>query len=693
MRRFVSDLSSLTLRPDTALATASLSRAGLVTPLAAGAGNDSLTGTAGNDTLDGLAGADTLVGLAGNDTYVVDNVGDLTVEVAGGGVDTVQASLNWTLAAEVENLVLTGTAHLTGTGNGGNNSITGNSGNNTLNGGAGIDTLSGGAGNDVYIVDNSADLIVEAASAGVDAVQSSAASYALGANVENLTLTGSAGLWGKGNAAANSLVGNSGANLLDGADGNDTLAGNLGDDFLFGGNGNDSLVGGEGNDVLGNDAWALDGDVFAPINWQVPYDDEPGNDTLLGGLGNDTLASGAGTDSVDAGDGNDLVVEYGVATETLAGGAGADTLRLDMDGTPTAINFSFVAGANQVVAGRTISGFENVFLWGSSKADTLIGGANDDSLAGGYGRDSLNGGAGNDMLGDDDGSFTADTLTGGAGTDGLYLLWDDETAGVNFSFNQAAPQTVLGNVYAEFEFLFASLGTGNDTVVGSALNDRIDGGEGNDSLSGGAGNDYLTIEENGQGAQGAGNDTLRGGDGDDTLVGGWGKDVLGGGAGADLFVLANMAGYDLSQGGPVWMADGDRTVDFVTGTDHLQIGAQRQYGAQHSNIVVGNGDTVIDGGVTVAGHGGFASASELVIVTTNLRHDLSASTAAAMIGSATGAYLPGQSAVFVVDNGSSSAVYYFLSNGSDALVSAEELTLLATLQGSGGTVLGDYVFG
>ena len=74
--------------------------------------------------------------------------------------DTLTAAVTTTLAANVENLTLTGAAAINGTGNAGNNVITGNTannllngggGNDTLNGGAGLDTLTGGAGNDVFL--------------------------------------------------------------------------------------------------------------------------------------------------------------------------------------------------------------------------------------------------------------------------------------------------------------------------------------------------------------------------------------------------------------------------------------------------------------------------------------------------------------------------------------------------------------
>ncbi|NCR02294.1 MAG: hyalin, partial [Microcystis aeruginosa L211-11] len=110
--------------------------------------NDDFIGTSGPDTLVGTSGADAMTGLAGNDTYTVNNAGDLVIEALNQGTDTVQASIFYTLPNNVENLLLTGTGNLNGTGNGLNNQITGNSGNNNLNGAAGNDSLNGAAGND-----------------------------------------------------------------------------------------------------------------------------------------------------------------------------------------------------------------------------------------------------------------------------------------------------------------------------------------------------------------------------------------------------------------------------------------------------------------------------------------------------------------------------------------------------------------
>ncbi|MBR8831420.1 MAG: calcium-binding protein [Chlorogloea purpurea SAG 13.99] len=115
--------------------------------------NNSLNGGAGNDILNGGAGTDTLIGGAGNDSYQVDTITDTITENAGEGTDTIQSSLDFNLNgyAQIENLTLTGTAIINGTGNALNNTINGNGSNNSLNGGAGNDNLNGGAGDDTLI--------------------------------------------------------------------------------------------------------------------------------------------------------------------------------------------------------------------------------------------------------------------------------------------------------------------------------------------------------------------------------------------------------------------------------------------------------------------------------------------------------------------------------------------------------------
>jgi Ca2+-binding RTX toxin-like protein len=191
--------------------------------------NNTITGNAGNNSIDGGAGKDKLAGGAGDDTYVVDNTGDVVTEGINAGIDTVQSSVTSTLGANLENLKLTGSTAIHGTGNVLSNTITGNSGNNVLNGGAGADTLIGGLGNDTYVIDDVGDVIIEEIGSGSDTIQSSI-SYTLGANLENLSLTGLASIDGTGNTFNNTITGNAGNNSIDGGTGADKMAGGAGDD-------------------------------------------------------------------------------------------------------------------------------------------------------------------------------------------------------------------------------------------------------------------------------------------------------------------------------------------------------------------------------------------------------------------------------------------------------------------------------
>jgi serralysin len=109
---------------------------------------DVITGNAAANRIDGGGGADTMTGGAGNDTYVVAQVGDRIVELAGGGTDAVESSVTWTLGANLEILRLGGNASIGGTGNSLNNLIGGNAAANLLSGGDGADTLAGGGGAD-----------------------------------------------------------------------------------------------------------------------------------------------------------------------------------------------------------------------------------------------------------------------------------------------------------------------------------------------------------------------------------------------------------------------------------------------------------------------------------------------------------------------------------------------------------------
>ncbi|MDD5366144.1 MAG: calcium-binding protein [Gallionellaceae bacterium] len=332
--------------------------------LSANVENLTLTGTSsirgvGNDLNNVLVSngvANTLEGGAGDDTYYV-GAGDTIYEYTGAGTDTVFAGVNWTLSANLENLILTGSAAINGTGNSLANQLTGNRGNNVLNGGAGADTMAGGEGDDTYVVDNLADLVIEAGSNGIDAVQSSV-TYTLAPNLENLTLTGYSAVDGFGNDLSNTLTGNSSNNTLtggggndriDGGSGSDTLVGGMGDDVYFVDASSDKVIenAGEGTDTVNatvsvtlgdnlenlvlNGYAAFNGTGNALNNYlrgsiaSNTLKGEAGNDLLEGGDGYDTLTDTSGTAYMNGGTGGDTLTG-GTANELFIGGGGSDTI-------------------------------------------------------------------------------------------------------------------------------------------------------------------------------------------------------------------------------------------------------------------------------------------------------------------------------------------------------------------------------
>jgi len=120
-----------------------------------------------------------MAGAGGDDTYTVDDVGDVVIELAGGGEDQIRSSVSYELGASVENLTLLGSGNINAIGNRLSNIISGNSASNILIGGIGKDTLTGNGGADSFrfqlIEDSSssedqADLITDFSSAQGDLI-------------------------------------------------------------------------------------------------------------------------------------------------------------------------------------------------------------------------------------------------------------------------------------------------------------------------------------------------------------------------------------------------------------------------------------------------------------------------------------------------------------------------------------------
>jgi Ca2+-binding RTX toxin-like protein len=293
--------------------------------LYAGAGNDVLDGGEGNDQLDGGEGADSMTGGEGNDTYLVDNIGDLVIELANGGNDTVKASINYTLGANVENLQLIGTSGLVGTGNALANSMKGTIGADTLSGLGGNDSINGGDGNDLILGGAGNDFLI--GGAGVDIVSYADATAAV---TVSLAVTGNQNTGGSGIDSLSQFEN------LTGSDFNDVLTGDAGDNRIVGGGGADVMSGG-----AGNDRYSVDnaGDVVNEgagagtdlVNANIDY-------TLTANVENLSLFNGAvrGTgndlDNIIVGNQNDNVLDGRGGSDSLYGGAGDDTFVVTGDG-------------------------------------------------------------------------------------------------------------------------------------------------------------------------------------------------------------------------------------------------------------------------------------------------------------------------------------------------------------------------
>jgi len=517
-----------------------------------GTGNslvNKITGTDTANTLDGGTGADVLNGGLGDDTYIVDNNGDTVVEVAGGGTDTVKSSVNYTLGTNVEKLTLTGAAALNGTGNTLNNLLTGNAAANTLDGKAGADSLAGGLGNDTYIVDNVGDVVTETSSLAteIDLVNSSV-SYTLTANIEKLTLTGTAALNGTGNTLNNVLTGNAAANTLDGKAGADSLAGGLGNDTY--------IVDNVGDVVTETSALAAEIDL---VNSSVSYTLTANlekltltgtaalngtgntlNNVLTGNTAANTLDGKAGADKLTGGLGNDtyIVDNAGdVVTES-------STLATEIDTVKSSISYTLGTNLEKL----TLTGSAAINGAGNALNNTLTGNAADNVLSGGAGADQLSGSDGADTL---YGNEDADTLDGGVGTDFLDggAGTDKMTGGLgNDSYiidNAGDVVTETSTLATEIDTVYSAItytlganvevltltGTAAINGTGNTLDNVISGNTAANLLSGGDGADQL----NGN----AGADTLQGGTGTDFLDGGAGADKMTGGLGNDSYIVDN----------------------------------------------------------------------------------------------------------------------------------------------------------
>lgn len=466
---------------------------------------------------------------SGNDVYSISNADQLVIESISGGKDTIESSITYSLVdtdgtdaygGNVENLTLTGSSNIDGTGNGlgnylignsGINTLIGGAGNDTLNGGSGNDILKGGAGNDTYI-NTSGDTITEVANEGVDTVQSSI-NITLSANIENVVLTGAAALNAVGNTSANTFYMNNGnfVNVIDGianTSGVDTLSyqyasttGLTGVVVNLGGaadaNGYITASGISGADKIKNIG------NLTGTNYNDKLTGNAGNNVLDGGKGADTLAGGMGNDTYVVDSVSDVVQE---AANTSATNYGIDLVKSSVTYNLTDTDGTGGLGAN----------IENLMLIGTGNINAT-GNALNNVIYANNGVNIIDGGSGSDTL-----SFQYVTTSL---TTGVTL-----NLGVVSSTSYSTASGISG----------ADKVKGIEHLVGSNYADTLTGNSGANSLNGGAGADKL--------------------------LGGLGKDTLTGGAGNDVFVFnaLNETGLD----NVTW----DVITDFVSG-DKIDISA------------------------------------------------------------------------------------------------------------------------
>jgi Ca2+-binding RTX toxin-like protein len=567
-----------------------------------GDGNDYVRVAVGTATIDGGSGDDwfdvsapnaTLSGGTGQDTYVIRKASDVVIENAGEGTDRVFANFTYTLTANVENLYLSGSGAINGTGNslnnivsgndadnmlyglGGNDKILGNGGNDTLDGGTGHDRMLGGIGDDTYYVDDYSDHAIENGGEGTDQVFSTA-NYRLGANVENMTLIGSASIWGYGNDLDNVLTGNGAANKLFGMGGNDIINGGAGNDKVWGGTGDDIFYVDSYNDRVIEYAGEGTDTVFSSSNYKLADNIENltlsgtdsiwgygngGNNELTGNDGNNKLFGLDGNDILHGGGGNDLL-NGGIGIDLMDGGTGNDTYYVDNIGDVVTENAN--EGTDTVHTTVTYSltdNVENGYIDGSLGVG-LYGNALDNTLVGNAGDDTINGNDGND------------TIHGGGGMDFLYAGNGDDT------------------VYGD---------TGNDTLFGESGSDHLYGGDGTDTLYGGADNDVLD-----------------GGIGHDVLIGGAGQDTLTGGADSDTFLF--QATTDSQVGAYDTVTDFQSNLGTVAGDDVLDFsGIDANASVSGDQAFTWNNDTAAANSLWYSAmtHNGDGSADMLINGDTN----------------------------------------------------------------------------
>jgi len=620
-------------------------------------GNDTLNGGEGNDLLDGGEGVDSMLGGLGNDSYLIDEAGDVVVELAGEGLDAVTSKISMTLGDNLEQLYA-GQAGLALVGNAMDNYIRGSNGSDSLSGGDGNDSIysfgtdsmqggndtihgdngndiiyvggnsksyaygdagndwiylnygahrtyaSGGMGNDTYVINNTMNQVNELPGEGVDTIRTTVTmSLQAGEMVNDYgvpLVVGEVESLVMISSANIDGLGNALNNMMLGGAGNNLINGREGDDIISGNGGNDTLLGGDGNDYL-----------------YAATAGSEGNDLLDGGIGADSMVGGLGNDSYMVDDAGDVVVE-------LAGEG--------LDAVTSKISMTLGDNLEQLYAGQAglalVGNAMDNYIRGSNGSDSLSGGDGNDSI---YsfgtsstqgGNDTIHGDNGNDIIyvGGDSTSYAY----GDAGNDWIYLNYGthptyarggmgNDTYVINNTMNQVnelpgegvdtirttvTMSLYVGEMINPHRVPLVAGEVENLVLISSANIDGL-GNALNNMILGGAGNNLINGRE--------GNDFITGNGGNDTLLGGDGNDYLyvatAAGGGAGVATLSGEAGNDVFYMGryltsnPAQTASNVIITDFTSGQDKIRFDIAQSLGVSAptalTQITPTAGDTLV----------------------------------------------------------------------------------------------------
>lgn len=598
---------------------------------------------------------------AGNNTYTWTSSQKIFETIwDGGGVDTIDASVQasavkiyltsgkWSEIGQAFSngqtmvrdclTIAYGAVIENATGSAFDDTLEGNSANNVLNGKAGNDVMSGLAGDDTYVVDSINDVVVELANEGIDKIQS-AVTWSLGANIENLALTGNLAINGTGNSLDNTIIGNANKNILIGMDGNDYLDGGLSEDTLTGGSGNDTYVVDNTKDQVIEKSNEGTDTINSFITYVLPTNFEnltlmgisalnatgnegdniiignSGNNIIYGLIGNDTLEGGVGKDTLFGGVGNDIYIIDNTDIISEQANEGVDTVK-------SALSYTLKVNFENL----TLLGTASINATGNSVDNTLIGNVANNVMDGGAGNDNLMGGVGNDTyLVDSISDIISEYINEGIDSVKSSVSYILSSNLENISLIGLLAINATGNELNNTLVGNSSVNTlkgmgGDDTYVVDSLADTLieNANEGIDtvlsSVSWTLSNNFENLSLNGitnLNATGnsadniltgnSGMNILDGGDGNDTLDGKVGIDTLKGGLGDDIYYIDNAKDIiveNLSSGNDTVYT----SVTYTLGTNVeklslLGASAIGGTGNESNNTLLGNiGNNILDGG-------------------------------------------------------------------------------------------------